>query len=350
MIQLALRSEAPRAASAKSSTVKAHNGIARTAAAGLVVAAATAAASQSLRAEAVLLSAAGPLSGSATALILGGTTEPTPSPEFARTAEALFLQPLGFGAFDGGTAGPTMVCYMDGTDPCSAPLQVLTTPELIQQGPSSLTAASAIVLAVQNAFNANPGAFDAEHPLTVFGYSQSATAESIAMARLAEAGIPRDSLHFVFIGDPSTPGGIWQHLEAAMDMTFGTSLTNYLLNLLDMTGVLHILTPNDLYPATIYSLPGDPVPNFQDVFDAKGLWGALLAVLGPHVEYLGLTPEQVANSTTVTDGELTYVNISDADINDVNAWLGAVLSGGAANSGLFQSVFDSLQLLFTNVF
>ena len=29
------------------------------------------------------------------------------------------------------------------------------------------------------------------------------------MIRLAEAGIPSEALHFVFIGDPSTPDGIW---------------------------------------------------------------------------------------------------------------------------------------------
>lgn len=62
---------------------------------------------------------------------------------------------------------------MDGTDPCSAPLQVLTTPELLQQGHSTLTGASNLVLAVENALTANPGAYSAEHPLTVFGYSQA---------------------------------------------------------------------------------------------------------------------------------------------------------------------------------
>ncbi|HET9875464.1 MAG TPA: PE-PPE domain-containing protein [Mycobacterium sp.] len=293
-----------------------------------------------------LLSVDGALSGSETALILGGTTEPTPSPEFARTVEDLYLRPLGF---DGGATG-SIVCDMTGTDPCSAPLQVLTTPELIQQGPSSLTAASDVVLAVENEFNADPHAFSAEHPLTVFGYSQSATAESIAMSRLWDYGIPRDALHFVFIGDPSTPGGVWQHLEAAMDATLGTKLTNYLLNLFDINGVLGNQTPDDLYPTTIYSLPTDPVPNFQDVYEAKGLWGALGDVLGPHVEYLGLTPEQVADSTTMTDGELTYVNIMTDDINNSDAWLDAVFNGGAANSGLFQSLWDSIMLFFFGVF
>jgi hypothetical protein len=71
-----------------------------------------------------LLSTDGPLSGSETALILGGTTEPTPSTDFAQAAENLFLNPMGFA--DGAT--DSTVCDMDGTDPCRAPLQVLTTP------------------------------------------------------------------------------------------------------------------------------------------------------------------------------------------------------------------------------
>ena len=108
---------------------------------------------------------------------------------------------------------------MIAVDPCAAPLQVLTTPELIQQGPSSLTAADDVTLAVENEFNANPGAFDAEHPLTIFGYSQSATAESIAMSQINDYSIahgnsiPLDDLHFVFIGDPSLPGGVWPDLS-----------------------------------------------------------------------------------------------------------------------------------------
>ncbi|HEU0191739.1 MAG TPA: PE-PPE domain-containing protein [Mycobacterium sp.] len=317
------------------------------AAVGVIAGAVSAPITGLVHADLKLLAAEGPLAGSETALILGGTTEPTPSPEFARTAEDLFLHPLGF---DGG-ATDSLVCTMNGTDPCSAPLQVLTTPELVQQGPSSLTGASNVVLAVENEFAANPGAFSAEHPLTIFGYSQSATAESIAMTHLAAAGIPSNDLHFVFIGDPSAPvTGVWPNLEADMEATIGPSLTNYLLTTFDMNQVLGNVTPNDLYPATIYSYDPDPVPNFQQSFEANGLWGALLNIFYPHVEYLGLTPEEVANATTTVDGDLTFQHITDVGVNQPEAWLNAVFVGGAANSGLLQSVSDSIGLLFNNAY
>src|SRR5271156_4172096 len=155
----------------------------------MIVGVASAPINQAAHADVTLLSADGSLSGSDTAIILGGTSEPTPSTAFAQAAEDLYLHPLGFD--DGATY--STVCDMIGTDPCAAPLQVLTTPELIQQGPSSLTAADDVVLAVENEYTA--GAFSAEDPLTIFGYSQSATAESIAMTQLAEDGIPSADLH-----------------------------------------------------------------------------------------------------------------------------------------------------------
>jgi hypothetical protein len=287
-----------------------------------------------------------PLAGSDTAIILGGTTEPTPSTAFAQAAENLFLNPLGF---DGGATSST-VCDMVGTDPCAAPLQVLTTPELIQQGPSSLTAADDVVLAVQNEFNANPGAFSAEDPLTIFGYSQSATAESIAMSRLEADGIPSQDLHFVFIGDPSLADtGVWPNIVADMDSVLGSSLTNTLLTDLGIDGVLGNVTPDDLYPTTIYSLDGDGVAQFQQDFESGGLLGTIEGLFLQHVEYLGLTPEEVANATTSTDDLLTNVDISD-NINNADAWLSAVFEHGAAGSGLIESVLQSLEFYLTNSF
>jgi hypothetical protein len=317
--------------------------LAKAGAVGLMVGAAGVMASQAAHADETLL---GPLSGSETAIILGGTTEPTPSTAFAQAAENLFLHPLGF---DGGAMSST-VCNMIATDPCSAPLQVLTTPELIQQGPSSLTAADDVVLAVKNEFEANPGAFSAEHPLTIFGYSQSATAESIAMARLEADGIPQADLHFVFIGDPSLADtGIWPNLVADMDGIFGTSLTNTLLTDLGMDGVLGNVTPDDIYPTTIFTLDGDGVADFQPDFNDGGLLEPLIRLFTTHVEYLGLTPEEIANATTTVDNLITNVDIPDT-FNDTAAWLTAVFEGGAANSGLLESVFNSLEFYLTNTF
>ena len=49
------------------------------------------------------------------------------------------------------------------------------------------------------------------------------------MTRLEAAGIPSDDLHFVFIGDPSLPDGVWPNLVPDLDALFGSSLTNTLL-------------------------------------------------------------------------------------------------------------------------
>ncbi len=99
--------------------------LAKVAIVGMFVGAASAASLQAAHAD-----ADDPLAGSDTAIILGGTFESTPDTAFAQAAEDLYLHPLGF---DDGTTYST-VCDMVGTDPCCAPLQVLTTPELIQQG------------------------------------------------------------------------------------------------------------------------------------------------------------------------------------------------------------------------
>jgi PE-PPE domain len=318
--------------------------LANVTAVGVIVASAVAPISPLGHAEVTLLSADDPLAGSDTAIILGGTFESKPSLAFAHAAENLYLHPLGF---DNG-ATSSMVCDMIATDPCSAPLQVLTTPELVQQGPSSLTGADDVVLAVENEFNADPGAFSAADPLTIFGYSQSATAESIAMSRLEDV-IPSADLHFVFIGDPSLlPDGVWPNLVPDLDSIFGANLTNAILTRLGMDAVLGNVTPNDLYPTTIYTLDTDGVADWQQDFQAGGLLDALSHLFIQHAEYLGLTPTQIADATTSTNGDLTQIDISD-HINNADAWIGA-LEHGIGSSGLLESVFQSLELYFTNMF
>jgi hypothetical protein len=319
----------------------------RISAVGMIVGAATAPIAPRAQIDVRLLSADEPLSGSDTAIILGGTFMPTPSTDYAQAAENLYLNPLGFL----GGATDSAVCDMTGTDPCSAPLQVLTTPELIFEGPSTQTDTSDIVLAVKNEFEADPGAFSAEHPLTIFGYSQSAGAESLAMSRLEADGIPLQDLHFVFIGDPSTPGGVWPNMEADLVAWLGPSNANAFIKFFELDGALGIQTPTDLYPTTIYTLDTDGVADWQADYDAGGMnTGGILDSLEhflvQHAEYLGLTPSEIANATTSLDGDLTYIDISD-NINNGAAWFDA-LAHGVLDSGLFQSLFASIELALSS--
>lgn len=284
-----------------------------------------------------------PLAGSDTAIIIGGTFVPTPGTGYAQAAENLYLHPLGF---DGGTTSSS-VCEMVGSDPCAATLQVLTTPELLQQGPSSLTGAAELTLAVENEFAAHPGAFSAEAPLTIFGYSQGATVESLAMTQLAEAGIPSDDLQFVMIGDLSLPGGTWANLVPDLDSLVGTKFANDLINFFQLNGVIGNVTPDDLYPATIYTLNGDGFADFQQDFTAGGLLDVITGIVDEHAVYLGLTPTEIADATTSTNGDLTLVDISNA-INHFDALLDA-LENIHGSTGFYESLFESFHLLLTNL-
>ena len=104
-----------------------------------------------------------------------------------------------------------------------------------------------------------------------------------------------------------------------------------------------------MYPTTIYTLNTDGVADFQQDFESGGLISTISHLFIQHVEYLGLTPAELANATTSTNGELTLVDISD-NINNADAWLSAVFEHGAAGSGLLESVFQSLELYLTNMF
>uniref|UniRef100_UPI00061B38D3 PE-PPE domain-containing protein n=1 Tax=Mycobacterium sp. UM_Kg1 TaxID=1545691 RepID=UPI00061B38D3 len=197
-----------------------------------------------------------------TAIFVGGTMLPTPSPTFAQTAADLFLQPLGFDAGD----DPT-VCLIGAGD-CDGPLRVLTTPQLFLQGYSSFAGAAEIVRAVHAELNANPDAYDADNPLWVFGYSQGATASSIAMAQLAADGVDPEALHFVFIGNPSSPNGVWANSVGEVSLANDPSL------------LYGNLTPNNAFTTTVYSFPGDPVDDYTSTSILGTFWG--------HVMYLGL--------------------------------------------------------------
>ena len=300
-----------------------------------------------------------PLLGSTTAIFLGGTGQPTPSTAYVETAESLFLKPLGF-------ADAASICDMVGSAPCDAPLQVLTTPEVFEFGPSSLQDETDIISAVEAEYAA--GDMSATDPLTVFAYSQSVIAASAA-EKVLSATIPQDDLRFVFIGDPSDANGIATNIYADLVQLFGggttgTTLTNDVLTAINEDqfapgGSLAGLTPDDLYPTTIYTIDTDGVADWQEDWNAVlAAGGSPLDALGnglyhfftTHVEYLGLTPEEIASGIATTDNLTTTITIPDGPdmgsiINDGAALLGA-FSHGVADSGAFTALLETVEDLF----
>jgi hypothetical protein len=225
------------------------------------------------------------------ALIMGGSGVPTPTQQYADTAADLYLQPNGFG---GTPAVPTAEPFIDGHEPADtaaavdqlppngfsdAP-EVLTTPELFTDRAYSETQGAADLLqAIQQAIT--DGQVSADNPLYAFGYSQSSALSGLTMQQLASAGVPANDLHFVLVGDPSTPdGGIYSE--------FG---------LTDIAPGLNDLTPDNLYPSDVYTLEYDPVgdwPRYSS--DLLSDLNAVEGLLFEHLAYLGLTPQQIADA------------------------------------------------------
>jgi hypothetical protein len=300
------------------------------------------------------------LLGSTTAIFLGGTAEPTPSTAYVEAADSLFLQPLGFG-------DAASICDMVVTAPCDAPLQVLTTPEVFEFGPSSLQDETDIISAVEAEYAA--GNMSPTDPLTVFAYSQSVIAASAA-EKVLSASIPQADLHFVFIGDPSDANGIATNIYPDLIQLFGggttgTTLTNDLLNAVNEDqfapgGSLAGLTPDNLYQTTIYTIDTDGVADWQEDWNAAlaaddgnpwaALGNAIYHFFTTHVEYLGLTPADVASGVATTDGLTTTITIPDGTdpgtmINDPMALLDA-FEHGIATSGSITALLQTVEDLF----
>jgi hypothetical protein len=245
-------------------------------------------------------------------------------------------------------------------------LQALTTPEVFEFGPSSLQGEADLIAAVEAEYAT--GAISAEHPLTIFAYSQSAILASAA-EKVLSATIPQDDLHFVFIGDASDANGIATNIYADLVQLFGggttgTDITDFLLKAINEDqfapgGLLAGDTPNDLYPTTIYDINTDGVSDWQEVWDTtinnggsplEALGNGLYHFFTTHVEYLGLTPEEIASGVTTTDGLTTTITIPDgsdpgAIINDTTALLSA-FSHGLVDSGGITALLATIQDLF----
>ncbi|RRR44711.1 PE-PPE domain-containing protein [Mycolicibacter terrae] len=215
--------------------------------------------------------------GGGTALILGGSGLPTPSQTYADFAVADYLAPRGF-------TGTT---------------QIVTTPEGLYPflGPFGLVfdkseAQGAQLLATAIGDQIAGGQVDAANPVVVFGYSQGADVETVAMSLLAEQGVPRDLVHFVLVGDPANPnGGMLERFNLPDDsMPTIPSLG------LTFSGA----TPDDLYPTDIYTHEYDGFADFPRYpINFLADLNAALGIIFEHTTYLGLTPEEIADAVAL---------------------------------------------------
>ena len=225
------------------------------------------------------------------ALIMGGSGVPTPTQQYADTAADLYLQPNGFASTP---EAPTPERFFDGRFPADTAAalyhlqpngfggttEVLTTPELfVNREWSETQGAADLIEAIQRAIA--DGSVSADNPLYAFGYSQSSALSGLSMQQLASAGVPANDLHFVLVGDPSTPdGGIYSE--------FG---------LTDIAPGIDDLTPDNLYPTDVYTLEYDPVADWPRYsLDVLSDLNAADGLLFEHLAYLGLTPQEISGA------------------------------------------------------
>ena len=209
--------------------------------------------------------------GDGTAFIMGATAFPTPSQGWVDAIDALYLQPRGFI----GTA------------------QALTTPESLYllTGPFTQTFDASTAQGIQIIENTvhnqiAGGGVDAANPIVISGYSQGSAVAALAMPQLADQGVPSDDVHFVLVGDPSAPNG--GYLER-FDLPADTNPTAPSLGV-TFTGA----EPSDLYPTDVYTVEYDGFADFPRYpINFLSDLNAYLGIIFNHLQYLGLTPEQI---------------------------------------------------------
>ena len=212
------------------------------------------------------------------ALIMGGTgpccvTAETPwglpGPPYTTTADQLFIAPNLPGYTAVGLATPEQLAPFTGLD--SEPFGVS-----LQQGTEVLNTAIGNEIAAGN-------------DLVAFGYSQSATIETLELEQLADLpadGRPStDQLAFVMIGDGNNPdGGLLERFDGAVIPSLDASFFG--------------ATPDDVYPTDIYTLQYDGWADYpQYPLNILADLNAFAGIAYVHGEYPYLTAAQVGSAT-----------------------------------------------------
>jgi hypothetical protein len=211
--------------------------------------------------------------GDGTALIMGGSGFPIPSQRYVDTADALYLQPHGF------TGTPQSLFTPEGFYPTTG---VKSLPAFT----SEVQGAQILDDTIRN--HIAGGDVDAANPVVAFGYSQSSALSSLAMAQLAEQGVPTDDVRFMLVGDTAAPNG---GLLTRFDVPLGSHPS------IPSLGVTFGYPTPDLYPTDVYTLEYDGFADFpQYPLDVVSDLNAFVGLVLEHFSYLGRDPEEIANA------------------------------------------------------
>lgn len=218
---------------------------------------------------------------------------PVENAEYVQDATNLYLDVAGF---DGGT------------------VNTLEMPEVVAGGTlddAVNQGVQQLVSTVESDYQAND--FSASEPLYVFGYSQSSVVMGMAEQQLADDGIPKDALNLVMVGDSaSAEGGFLNSYVDSLPSWLQPSVIEA-FNAFGAGDVLGQTTPDNLYPTEVYSLSGDGWSIYDNGMNDLGMYS-------DHLEYLGLTSQEIATAGAPVVDDLTqYFTIQDSMVNSLEA-------------------------------
>jgi PE-PPE domain/PE family len=208
----------------------------------------------------------GPTSAENIVLIMGGSGEPIPTPEFIEANFNLFIKPF---------------------FPSFTTVQSLFTPEGnygLYTGVKSLTLDMSQAQGVQILDQTILQNVAAGNVLVIKGESQSSTISSMVMPLLAAQHVPTSAVSFVLTGDPNAPnGGLFERLNGLKIPALGITFNG--------------ATPSDLYHTTIWTqeydgfadVPQYPINLLSDLNSLAGIYYV-------HPTYSNLTPTQIGTA------------------------------------------------------
>ncbi|MGO9508533.1 MAG: PE-PPE domain-containing protein [Mycobacterium sp.] len=182
------------------------------------------------------------------ALIMGGSGEPIPTPDFITNNFNLYIQPF----FQNFT--PQALFTPEGNYGLYTGVKSLTLDMSQAQGVQILDATILQQVGLGNT-------------LVVKGESQSSTISSMVMPLLAAQGVPTNAVSFVLTGDPNAPnGGLFERLVGLRIPALGITFNG--------------ATPDNLYPTTIWTqeydgfadVPRYPINLLSDINSLAGIY------------------------------------------------------------------------------